>query len=94
MHPAGDPNVWLTLLCIIGVRTTALQKCEEVPSRARIHGSQTCVSLNSRLESNKEDEEEFLSNPDLRIPNLDPELLFETRIAMFGTRFASKQVLL
>jgi hypothetical protein len=29
-----------------------------VPRRARIQGSQTCVSLNSRLESNNEQEEE------------------------------------
>ena len=30
------------------------QKCEAVPRRARIRGSYTCASLNSRLESHKE----------------------------------------
>ena len=37
--------------------TTTSQKREAVPRRARISGSQTCVSLNSRLESTKEEEE-------------------------------------
>ena len=35
--------------------TTTSQKCEAVPRRARISGSWTFVSLNSRLESNKEE---------------------------------------
>ena len=34
------------------------QNCAIFPRRARIQGSQTFVSLNSRLESNKEEEEE------------------------------------
>ena len=34
-------------------RTTTSQKCAAVPRRARIEGSQTFVSFNSRLESNK-----------------------------------------
>jgi len=36
---------------------TTSQKCAAVPRRARISGSETFVSLNSRLESNKEEEE-------------------------------------
>ena len=39
-------------------RTTTSQKCEAVERRARISGSQTCVSLNSRMESNTEEDEE------------------------------------
>ena len=34
------------------------QKCEAVPRRARISGSYTFLSLNSGLESNKEEEED------------------------------------
>ena len=34
------------------------QKCEAVPSGARISGSRTCESLNSRIQSNKEEEED------------------------------------
>ena len=37
-------------------RTTFSQKCEAVPRRARIQSLKTFVSLNSRLESNKEEE--------------------------------------
>ena len=37
--------------------TTSWQKCEVVPRWARIEGSWTVVSLNSRLESKKEGEE-------------------------------------
>ena len=36
----------------LNLRTTTLQKCAAVPRRARIQGSQTFVSHNSRLESN------------------------------------------
>ena len=36
--------------------TTTLQKCAVVPRRARVQGSQTFVSLNSRLENNEEEE--------------------------------------
>ena len=35
------------------LRTSTWQKCEAVPSRARIQGSSTCASLNSGLERNK-----------------------------------------
>ena len=37
--------------------TTTSHKCAAVPRRARIEGPQTFASLNSRLESNKEEEE-------------------------------------
>ena len=40
-----------------GLGTTTAQKFEVGPSRARIEGSWTCVSLNSRLEGNKEVDE-------------------------------------
>ena len=36
---------------------TTLQKYAAVPRRARIQGSKTFVSLSSRLEGNKEEEE-------------------------------------
>ena len=42
----------------LNFRTTASQKRETAQRRARIEGSWTCASLCSRLESNKEDEEE------------------------------------
>ena len=45
---------------VLNLRTTALQKCGAVPRRARISGLSTLcitVSLNSRLESNKGEEE-------------------------------------
>ena len=41
---------------VLNLRITS-QKCEAVSKRVRIEGSQTCVSLNSRLKSNKEEEE-------------------------------------
>ena len=41
---------------VLNLRTTTSQKCEALPRRARIEGSQTCVSADSRLESNKEEE--------------------------------------
>jgi len=41
--------------CLVLVRRPIVHL---IPRRARIHGSQTCVSLNSRLESNKKEEEE------------------------------------
>ena len=37
-------------------RTTTQQKCAAVPRRVRIYGSETFASLNSRLESNKEEQ--------------------------------------
>jgi hypothetical protein len=43
------------------LRTTSSLKCEAVPRTARIEGPWTCVSLNSRLESNKEEEDSFTS---------------------------------
>ena len=39
--------------------TTTSQKCEAVPRRARSQGSHTSDSLNSRLESNEEEEEDI-----------------------------------
>ena len=42
----------------ITVRTTTLHECAAVPRCARIGGSQTFLLLNSRLASNKEEEEE------------------------------------
>ena len=38
------------------LRTTTPQNCEAAPRRARIQGSQTFASLNSRLERNKEED--------------------------------------
>ena len=40
---------------VLGSRVST-HKCEAVPRRARIQGSYTCVSLNSGLESNEEEE--------------------------------------
>jgi len=37
--------------------TTALHKCAAVPRRARIQGSYTFASLNSRLDSNREEKD-------------------------------------
>ena len=37
------------------LRTTAQQKCGAVPRRARIEGSKIVVSLNAKLESNREE---------------------------------------
>jgi hypothetical protein len=37
-----------------GAELSTFEKCEAVPTRARIQGSQTFESLDSRLESNKE----------------------------------------
>ena len=45
------------------LRATSLQKCAAFPMRARTQGSQTFVSLNPRLESNKEQEEEVSFHP-------------------------------
>ena len=43
--------------CFTEKRIKTSLKCEAVPGRARIRGSQTCVSLNSRLESIKDEED-------------------------------------
>ena len=40
----------------LNLSTTSSQKFQAVPRRARIQGSETWVSLNSRLESNKEED--------------------------------------
>ena len=40
---------------IFDSRGATSQKCEAAPRRARIQGSSTLVSLNPRLESNKEE---------------------------------------
>jgi len=45
----------------IDTNTKTSQKFEALPSRTRIHDSSTCVSLNTRLESNKEEEEEIVA---------------------------------
>ena len=42
----------------LNLRTTTSQTCAAVPRRTRIQGSQTFVSLNSRLESDIEEEDE------------------------------------
>ena len=42
---------------VLNSRTITQHKCGAVPRRARIQGSCTFVSLNSRLESNKEEGE-------------------------------------
>ena len=42
---------------VLNLRTTPSQKCAAVPRRARIQGSYTLVSLNSRLESERKEEE-------------------------------------
>jgi len=47
--PAGCREMWNT------ISTTTSQKCAAVPRRARIQGSKTCISLNYRLESKKEE---------------------------------------
>ena len=39
------------------MRAATSQKCEAVPRRARVQGSSTSVSLNSRLEKEEEEEE-------------------------------------
>ena len=57
-----------------GVRTTS-QKCEAILMRARIQGSYSCVSLNSRLDSKEEDPtaapcEEIASNGQYRSTSL------------------------
>ena len=46
------------------MRTSALQKCAVVPTRARISVSQT-VSLNSRLEIDRENAKEDLGKASL-----------------------------
>jgi len=40
---------------VLNLRTTTLQMCAAVPRWARISGPSTFLSLNSRLESNKEE---------------------------------------
>ena len=61
MNPAGLARMRINLR-----RSTAQQKCGAAPRRARIQGSQIVVSLNSRLESNQEEEE------DLRVCGVGP----------------------
>ena len=45
-------------LSFLSFRTTTSLKWDAVPMGTRIQGSKTCVSLNSRLESKKGEEEE------------------------------------
>ena len=47
----------------VNLRITTSQKCAAVPRRARISGSQTFVSINSRLKSNKEEEAGSMPGP-------------------------------
>ena len=47
---------YLAIGTVLNLRTTTSQKREAVSRRARIQGSQTSVSLNSRLESKKPEE--------------------------------------
>ena len=48
--------------------TTSSLKCAAVPRRARIEGSWTFVSLNSRLESNEEEEGSHTGYPEPTYP--------------------------
>ena len=43
---------------VLNSRRTFSQACKAVPRRARMQGSSTSVSLNSRLESDTDEEEE------------------------------------
>ena len=46
---------------VTNLKTTTLHKCAAVPRQARIYGSKTFVSLNSRFESNEEEGKKELS---------------------------------
>jgi len=64
--------------------TTTAQKCEAVPRRARIDGSQTFVSLNSRLDSNEDEEDQHPTNV------LEEEFKFKNvKAGKFTTRMLS-----
>ena len=53
----GSRPVCQTRVCSLDLGTTTVQKCAVLPRRARIEGSETFVSLNSRLKRNKEQKE-------------------------------------
>ena len=55
---AGSKGDHFEFKVTINSKTTTSQKCEAVPRRVRMQGSYTFASLNSRLESNREEEEE------------------------------------
>ena len=64
MNPKqAEPDLWVhpTVGAVLHLRTSTLHKCAAVSRRARIQGLHTFAALNSRLESNNEEEEE----PDL-----------------------------
>jgi len=46
--------------CVVSSTLQGTQNCAAVPRRARIEGSQTFASLNSRLESKKQEEEDLV----------------------------------
>ena len=48
-------SVWASASMVEGVRTTTSQKFAAVPRRLVFKAHRLCVSLNSRLESNKEE---------------------------------------
>ena len=58
---------------VLGFRTTPSQKFKAVPRMARISGSCTFVSLNSRLESNTEEEKKHAKHPGVAHPILPTE---------------------
>ena len=61
-------NMLQVVPCPLGSGTTPVQKCAAVPRRARVYGSQTCVSLNSRLESNEEEARAQVLSTQAKVP--------------------------
>jgi len=59
----GDGELLTLDLPVLNSRTTSQQKCEAVPRRARSQGSQTVLSLNTRLESNEAEKRKICSTP-------------------------------
>ena len=58
----GMIRCWTTVSfgdAVLNLRTTTLPKCAAVPRLARIEGSKTFVSLNSRFESHKQEEDDY-----------------------------------
>jgi len=71
------PASWCTVSGVLNLRTTTTQKCAAVLRRARIWGSSTFVSLDSRLESSKEEEEDqVLGVADKVLGVIDKALIF------------------
>ena len=54
---------------VLNLRRSTSQKCEAGPRRACIQGAETCVSLKSRLESNREEEDKVPVGTDRIIGN-------------------------